>query len=327
MRTLSVVGIALALALSSPAGLAQDHVVLTNHHVVHGKVVSSTSDSVTFDHYVDGESVEVLTYSVDELEPVSFYLVRHAAVDGDPEAMLELGQYCLAHDMSARARDLSEAAHRLDPALEGIDTLKTDSREASAAELLAKAQAQQAAGKPYDAWHTLRDCVRHFGETPSGQKAKDLVQPYFDAYQERYALTQEKEDASSEQRHLGEISKMLERADEHASEALSNKNLGQSLKGYEKAAKEYEHAVKKLDDLAKAHPDDADLQQTVTDVRSRAVDGAVQAHLNSAGVYMIRTAYQDALAEANHALAIDPGNNSAKSMRTRIATASSTSRL
>jgi tetratricopeptide (TPR) repeat protein len=319
-------GAALALLLTSTASLAQNHLVLSNHHVIHGKVVSSTPDSVTFDHVVDGNSVDEVTYTADQLEPVSFYLVRYDAVDGDAAAMVELGKFCLAHGESARARDLFESAHRLDPSIQGIDSLQSDSRESSAATLLAKAQSEQAAGKPYEAWQTLQDCIRNFGETPSAQKGKDLVKTYYADYRERYVVTQDKEDAEAEQRHLGEVGKVLDRADKMASEAMAKKNLGESLRGYKEAAKEYEHGIKELDRLAKEHPDDADLQNTVKKAVGRAVNGAVEAHLNSAGVLMTQTAYQEALAEANQALAIDPDNSSAKSMRTRIATVSGLSR-
>jgi len=321
MRTFTIAGAAaLALLLSSSSGLAQDHLVLSNHHVVHGKVVSSTPDSVTFDHIVNGKSSAVLTYPVDQIEPVSFYLVRYDAVYGDAKGMVELGKYCLDHGESARARDLFEAAHGLDPSLEGIDDLKSDSHEASAAELLAKAQAEQAAGKPYEAWTTLQDCIRNFGATPSAQKAKDLVQDYYAAYQGRYVVTQAEEDAGAEKGHLDEVNKVLARAAKKASEAMGEKNLGESLRGQKEAVKEYEHAIHELDGMAKEFAKDSDFQQTVANAREGAVDGAVQAHLNAAGILITQTSYQQAMEQANQALAIDPDNTSVQSMRTRIET-------
>jgi tetratricopeptide (TPR) repeat protein len=313
----------LAVLLLPARADAQSELVLKDHAVLQGKVVSCTAESVTFDHVVGGRSVGTLTYPVAQIEPVSFYYLRRPALGNDAAATIALGKYCLQHGLNARARDLFETAERLDPSHAAqIGTLKAHTREASAAELLDEARTDQASGDPYHALDTLEECIRYFGDTPSGEKAKDLVKSFDAAYRARYTVTQAQDTASEDTSELGQASQIVAGADHLVTEALSEKETSQSLQLYQQAVAEYGRAVEELDRIAHEHPGDAGATGGIASAKRKAVDGAVRAHLNAAGIYMTRTDYQQALVEANQALAVDPDSNAAKALRVRIATVS-----
>jgi len=313
---------ALALMALASSGFAEDDeiVLKKNHHVLHGQVVSSTANSVTFDHRVNGKSVQTHTFEADELAPISFYLVRKHAVEGDAAACLELGQFCLDNGFNARARHLFETAAALDPSMKDkAGASKMKAREASAAALLEKAEALHADGKSYDAWHTLQECIRNYDDTASGQKGKDLVSGYYAAYQDRYVI-EDFDGNKAADKELETVKRILHQAAEHNSKALAEKNMSTSLREYDQAAQKYEHALKELEHMAKRSGVDAAHLGKIQSMEAEAKDDSVHAHLNKAGIYLTREAFQDALRETQHALAVDPDNSEAKAYRSRVET-------
>ena len=312
----------LVLLAAAPAAFAEDELVLeSDHHVMHGKVVESTADSVTFDHIVGGKSVGVETYPASAIVPISFYVVRRDAVEGDAAGCMELGQFCLDNGLHARARHLFETAARLDPSIAAKAAgPKAHARELGAAELLAEAKDAAAHGKSYAAWHKLQECVRNYGDTPSGRKAKELVQPYFDAYHEDYTIKGYTA-ADRADDDLKGVQRVLDLAAKHNSKALEEKNLSQGLREYDKAVREYERALEKLDKLAAREGLDEVHEDSIASIQAQARSDAIHAHLNKAGIYLTREAFQDALRETNQALAIDETSSEAKSYRMRVAMA------
>ena len=332
MKAPHLLGTLVLTLLLSPAAAAQHELVLKDHHLLMGKVLSSTPDSVTFQHDIGGKQ-ETVVFKADELDPHSFYIIRKDAIgtDGsDAQAHVQLAKYCQANGLFTRARNQWILAARIDPSLQTqSDAARTSAEAGEAAQLLATAKAQQALGQTDEAWDTTLSIIRFFPSSPSANEARALSGQLFDKIvsdkKVREAALEKKVAGHAMSEESGRIQSMMQRAAAQNSQALKDNDLSRSLREYEGAAQTYEEVLRDLKQLSEKYGKDPSVSKEIAGMMSSAQEEAVDVYINAGSVYLTRTDYQGALKEANLALAVDPESASAKSFRSRVGQASSDS--
>jgi hypothetical protein len=305
------------------APLRADEVVLKDHHILHGTVISSTPEAVVFDHEA-GALSEQLTLPVDRIEPYSFYVIRKAAAGDDAQAHMQLGQFCLANGLHTRAREEFYQAQNLDPTLaEKAQEHTQTSREETAKELLAQADAF---GDKHETFHerdALRQIVNNFPDTSYADAARQQLTDGIHLVLGQRAAARAKEEHEQGEHELARVHRIEDRAAAYMTQGLNQKELGQSLKDYQRAITEYQRATHELIKLQHTYKGDAGLTETLVAELQQVQGDLIDTHLDVGSVYLTRTSYQQALAQANQCLAIDPQSAQAQAFKTRVANASS----
>ena len=309
------------LPLLAAVGTAQHELVLKDHHhVMHGEVVSSTEASVTFEHVV-GETSETQAYSIDQIDPHSFYIIRKYAVGDDVAAKVSLGEYCMANGLYTRARNQFEEARRLDASLKLGDKL-AQCREGTASQMLAQAQALLEKKQFSKAYRKTAEIIRVFGNTPSGAKAREMMGTIHDRNVSARKAREAAYDAKEGGQEIKHIEELIGRAGKENTEALQDKSISGAQRGFGKSINSYKHALKELEGVAKQYKGSPQLTQHVEGMLAETKEDLIEVYLNLGSIYMTQTNYQRALLEANSALAVDPNSPRAKSFRASVATAS-----
>lgn len=311
-----------ALLLIATPAVSQDEIVLQDHHILHGQVISSTADSVVFEHVVGGTS-EQQTYSVDDIDPHSFYIIRTHAIGDDAAAHVELGKYCMAQGLCTRARNQFIEAGKLDPSLKAqLEPLMAEGRAGTASQLLEKANALQKSGDHAGALREATAVIRMFPDSPSADKARELVGTAHENISEQRSAQEASAAASSANEEIARVQKDLQRAADLDKKGLQSKEQDQALQSFANSITLYQKSLKDLTGLAKAPQQGKDEVQKIQDLIDQTTDTLVGVYINAGSIYMTRTDYNSALREANQALAIAPDSGTAKSFRARVASAS-----
>ena len=101
-------------------------------------------------------------------------------------------------------------------------------------------------------------------------------------------------------------------------EGLTTKTTGsKSTNAWESAIADGKRALSELDKVGKKYPDPG-TTETLDGYKKMVTDRMVELHLHLASVYTTRSSYNNALTEANKALALDPDSASAQAARARI---------
>lgn len=308
-------GIAALVALATGA-TARDEVLLTDHHLLDGKVVASSETSVTL--RCSGATTDMVI-PVDHIEPYSFYVIRDLAIGDDAAARMVLGRFCLENGLFPRARRQFEKAEQLDPSLKKeADAGIASSREGSAAQLISEAGADQKSGNAYGAMQSLTDALRYYPDTQAGNAARGQV----DELHQQMLADRAKARAAQDNKHAAEdlkrVQAALDRAAGFDKQGLQAKDQSQSIQGFEQSLAEYKRAKSELTSLATKYKADPGILETIQGESSQADQDMIGVHLDLGSVYVTRTSYQDALGQANQALAIDPNNSRATAFRQRV---------
>lgn len=322
MNCAATLSLGLAVLLLAGQPIAPRHeLVMSDHHIIMGIVVSSTEDSVTFEHTV-GETKDTTTYSVDVIDPHSFYLVRKEAVGDDAAAKVVLGEFCMAHGLFTRARNQFIEAHRLDSSIDMTAQIAA-SRGSTAEGLLADAQQLIEKGDAHGAYRKARAILRSFPKTTSAAKARKMVTGLSTRFDEQFAAQQTAEEGKVWEKKLDEVRGMIRRAAQDDTRGNSQESMATGERFFKTSSRIYADAMKKLDALAKQAKGNAELEATIADLRGHSKDGLVAVQMDVGSIYAGQTNYAMAAAAVNKALAVDPDNSEAKSLRANIATRAS----
>jgi tetratricopeptide (TPR) repeat protein len=302
--------------------LLRDH-----HHLIRGTVVSSTADSVTFDHEV-GDHSETHTFTVDDIDPHSFYIIRSRAIGDDAAATAELGRYCAANGLFTRATNLYSAANKLDPSLDLKAEIK-ECEEGTARQMLLDAQDLAAKNKPSDAFRATAALIRRFPTSSAADEARALNTQLHNGIagdrQAKRDARNARAAASKLESVQRDVHKDMDRGADANAKGLQASGLGESKRQFNHAIDYYEKAVRALEGLAEDFAADQDVMSQLTSSLAEARSALVDVHLNLGSMYMTHTDYQGALKQANAAIAVDTKSRSARSFRARVASASAES--
>ena len=103
---------------------------------------------------------------------------------------------------------------------------------------------------------------------------------------------------------------------------LQGRTGSKAKREFDSAIKDGKKALKEIDKVGKQRSDPAS-QETLAGYRKLIIDQIIEIRLNNASQLMTQTNFKGALSEVNSALALDPRNQAALSMRARVEDASS----
>lgn len=319
--------VSLALAFSVQGlSLAQDELVLRDHHhLIHGEVVSSTPDSVTFKHVV-GDASDTQTYAGADIEPVNFYIIRSHAVKGDAAAMMELGRFCQANGLYTRARNQFTHAKKLNESLD-ITADMAAAKKGSATDLVAKAQKLAKDGKHKEACHQANTVIRRFPGTASADEARKISAAAHKSIVGKRNADLAAHVAKKGNEDIRLVHTETHKAADYNAKAMQMKNSSSAHSQFGHAISEYSRALKNLKGLAKKYSGNEDLTKEVNDLLAQTKKDIVEVYINLGSGYLVQTSYQEALKQANAAIAVDPNSAAAKSFRSQVAAASADSEI
>lgn len=116
MRIAAIAIVACLSAFAPQARAQEETLVLDDGFTLVGRVVDCKADAVEFEHNDDKGGKVVTKFAAADVDPDNFYTLRAPRCTTGAD-QLELGKFCLANDMWARALMHYDRARELDPKL------------------------------------------------------------------------------------------------------------------------------------------------------------------------------------------------------------------
>lgn len=324
------------LMLAIPCARAQDTVLVTESGQSYtGKVLSN-----------DGTTVEIETTTgatmklpLARLTPKSQYRLRRADTAPEREAHLELAEWCVDNVLYDEAKASFRKALEFDPVMtDEIEARVAAAKTKAADEVLARAKGLQESGKPAEARQLLSRLVQDLPDEDASQEAKELLAAET-GKRKQDALSRTKaaptgdgaadaphkadgEPFSDATRSLFEpiIASYRKMLDDTHDGLVKGGSAG--IKEFEKALDEGEKIRKAADKLRPRAADDTEIAEALALVDTKLEDADVDARINLADNYMLRTSYDDAAQAVRLGLAAYPDNARLRQAMNQVTAAS-----
>jgi tetratricopeptide (TPR) repeat protein len=314
---------------------AEQLIFLVGGRVFHGTVLESNWESVKISRKTEGGSPSTFVVPVHECDPHFFYQVRDKAVGNDAAERIKLAKYCVDHDMFSRAKAQMDRARSIDKAV--VDEFMKNEfpkiKEELAQRLLDAGRRALRRGSTKNAKKYAAFVLTKFEGTkaePEAEKLLDEVQAKLDEATAKKRAQRRKSEKANEERaarieagkqaaHAEPIEKLITEGHKANTRGLKAKNDSGGKSGFEAAATKFERAISRADKALKEGLDEGTAAH-IKELRGEAVQGGVRAYINLASLYSTRGSYKDGTRSCNKALALDPDNAEAKSLRAEIST-------
>jgi len=258
-------------------------------------------------------------YRMDQLDGRSAYLVNASLVPkDDAHAQLMTANFARDVGLYAHAARRYKDAVRLDPALKGaVDTEMTTLRRSAAQMCLANAKT--AAGKRdfAEAEKWLKVLIEKLPDEPEAAQAAA-------ALEQHYAQTRSTKMAAADAKSSEALKKNIERGRaryeqmvDKTKKGLQARSSGQSKGFYNSALADGKYVLGEIDRIEEEYDDPATQERTAT-YRTVVTEQMVEVHLHIASLLATQSDYQGAQREVSQALALDPKDAGALSMRARL---------
>jgi hypothetical protein len=337
MRLAHVLGVVgLSLVLGAPAARAQDTLETSSGSKYTGKIVSNDGTSVEIET-ADGKKLK-LPY--DGLTPMSQYGLQLAKTTDDGQSQLDLADWCVGKTLYPQAKIHFRKALTVAPTME--DAIKAHlviARKTAAEELLARGKRLQTAGKNQEARQVLSTIVQELPLEDAAKEASQLLaaetaqrkdtalkrapKPSADKTPAPAApLRADGEPFSDATRALFDpivdsYRKMLD-----ATQDGLKKGSKSGEDDYEKALKEGDKIRRAADKLRPQGQTNPEIAEALDLVDTKLEEAEVDARINLANDYLIRTSYNNALEAVNLGLADYPKNERLLQARAQVGAAS-----
>ena len=309
--------IALLLVLAAPAG-ASGNLKLKDGTVLSGRATTYDEQKKELAFRTDDGREQ--TFKLDQLDQRSVYMLNNGQVPKDSgEGQLHLANFARDIGLYAHAGRHYDDAEKADPSLKPeIDKQRAVARSLAADYCLKTAQAAIAKNNFTEAERYLNVMVQKLPDEPLTEQARAILD-------QRYAVEHNARDDQLEQQHAellqGDLKKgkgLYDRMIARTKDGLMAKNSGEAVKIWKSALADGEDVLKEIDRLEKKYADDSKVQDGAAKYRKLTTDQMIELHLHIATNYTISTSYNEALRQANAALALDPNNANALAQRARI---------
>lgn len=316
--------------LATSFALPEDpqHVVLKDGTAYDAEIVAIDDAAMTLSFEQDGETV-TLALARDRFAAPAWYRVRTRSLDADPRALIELARFGAANGLYFQAeRDLRRAL-ALDAALAGdIEPEITRVRDAAAGRLLALAGEALAADDVKAAGSLLATTLTRYGDTAPSAAARELVDRVAARRREIGAakaaarIAELATDAAvQEERALDGATQFLEQGRDRNLDGLKEKSLGQAQSAFLASARAYGSALRELERI-EARDDRGARKDRIAELRGDISRETIEVRVSLGSTYLVRGSFQEALAQAHLALAIDSKSSDAREFRARVEIAS-----
>ncbi len=312
--------LALIASLAVPSA-AQETIKLKNGQVVRGRATKYDDEKQVLSFRTDaGQNVD---YSMDQLDARSVYLVYSSVVPKEnPKGQLQLANFARDAGLYKHAARRYGYAEE-DPSLKGeVERERAQLRKLAADYCMTNARAAQAKGDAKEANKWLSIVLEKLPNEPQAADAASMVQQSYvrEAAARDDAL--EKEHAELLQKDLKKGKQAYDTMIERTRDGLTARNASQSSNLWKNALSEGDTVLKEIDRIAKKYPDDPRVQEGARKYRDLTIDQMIEVHLHLASHYTARSSLNEAMREANAALALRPNDPRALAQRARIEQAS-----
>jgi tetratricopeptide (TPR) repeat protein len=318
-KTLSLASV-LALAASASAA---DYVKLKDGKLVKGEAVSYDEPTQTLNFKMEDGTTK--GFKLDDLDKRSVYLVNHSKVPKDDAAkQIRLANLARDAELFAHAMRHYGYAEKADPSKKPqIEAERATLRKLAAAYGMRMAQEAQSKGDKAGAEKWLLKIVEKVPNEPQAKEAAAILE-------QSYAKTRGEKEAKAESQASEQLKKDLQPGRKNyddmvrkTQEGLTASTAGsKATSSWDSALSDGQRALDLLDRLIKKYTDPK-TRETLQGYRVVVTTQMVELHLHLASSYTTRSSYNDALAEVNKALALDPKNAECLATRARIEQAAS----
>jgi tetratricopeptide (TPR) repeat protein len=306
----------LLLALvAAPASAAK--LKLKDGTTVNGKVQSYDTATKTLSVKLDGG--KDVQYRMDQLDARSVYLVNASLVPkNDARAQLLAANFARDAGLYAHAARRYKEAAELDPALKStVDAEMTTLRRSAAQMCLTNARAAAAKQDFAEAEKWCKVLIEKLPDEPEAAMAAQ-------ALDQHYAQTRATKMAAAEAKASDALKKDVESGKKRYEQMVDKTKKGLQARGssesknlYNAALADGQYVLKEIDRVQKEHGDAA-TSERADSYRAVVTQQMVEVHLHLASLEATKSDYQGAQREVSKALALDPRNEAAISMRARL---------
>lgn len=259
------------------------------------------------------------SYTMAQLDGRSVYLVNASLIpEKDAKAQLLAANFARDAGLYAHAARRYGLALKLDPSLKSvIDPEMTKLKRAAAASCMDRARAAVGKGDYPEAERWLKVLIEKLPNEPEAAQATAMLDQY---YAKNRAAKIEKADQKAStalQKDIAEGKKRYDLMVDKTKKGLESKSDSQAESLFEAAVADGMAVLKQIDALEKKATDSATKEQA-QGYRTAVTEQVVEVHLHIASLEATKSDYKGAQRAVNQALALDPKNASALSMRARI---------
>jgi hypothetical protein len=308
--------LALMAALAVPSA-AQETIKLKNGKVVSGRATKYDDEKKVLSFRTDaGQNVD---YSMDDLDARSVYLVYSSVVPKEnAKGQLQLANFARdagLYKHAARRYGYAEQDASLKPE---VEKQRAELRRLAADYCLAQARTAQLKGDAKESQKWLSLLLEKLPNEPQAAEAAKMVQESY--VREASARHEEavKDNTEKLQNDLKKGKAAYDSMVERTRDGLTARNTSQASNLWRSALKDGDVVLKEIDRIVKKYPDDLKVQDGANRYRELTLDQMVEVHLHLASQYTTRSSLNDAMKEANAALALRPNDPQALAARARI---------
>jgi tetratricopeptide (TPR) repeat protein len=307
---------ACVLALAAlPASAA--NIKLKNGTVVSCKVTAYDPATKTLSVQLeDGRDVQ---YGMDQLEARSVYLVNASLIPKkDAQAQLLAANFARDAGLYAHAARHYQQAEKLDPALKSaIEPEMASLRRTAAAMCAEKARAAVAKKDYKEAEKWAKVLIEKLPNEPEAAQAATALEEYYEKTRAAKMAAAEAKASEALKKDVVQGKKRFEKMAENTKKGLQARGSTQAKGFFNQALADGKFVLKELDRLEDKYEDSA-TQERAQEYRKIVTDQMVDVHLSIASLEATQSDYKGAQRAVNEALALDPKNEAALSMRARI---------
>lgn len=318
-RTLITAGLVMLLSFSA---LGQATLKLKDGRTLTGRATRYDSETQTLYFRVDDG--RDLALGMDDLDGRSSYLVNRSIVPReDGAAQLMLANFARDAGLYAHSARHYRYAVRAAPSLEAeVEKQAAIMRRMAADHCMAMAEAAIEAGNRREAERWLTTLLTRLPDEPQAEKAAEMLDVL-------YELVHGARDDELEAAAPDLVATDLRRGKQLYDSMVSRNKRGlqarsgsQTRNHFNAAIRDGERALREIDRVSGRRTDAAS-QEILQGYRQLVVNQIIETRLNLASQFMVQTSFNRAAQQVNAALALDPNNAAALSMRSRVEMASS----
>lgn len=314
MRSLLTALVVLALA-AAPASAAK--LKLKNGSTFECKVLAYDAPAKTLRVRLPSGQEE--KYTMDQLDARSVYLVNASLVPkGDAKAQLMVANFARDAGLYAHAVRRYEEAAKLDASLRPtIEREMVSLKRSAAAFCMDNARAAVSKADYQEAEKWLKILINKLPDEPEAAQASKMLDNYYEANRAKQVAAADAEVSEEIQKDVANGKKKFEQMVEKSKKGLQAKGNSESEALFRNAIIDGKAVMKEIDRVEKKYTDPA-LQEKIGAYRRMAIDQLVEVYMNLASRQCVQSDYHGALDTVEQALALDPQNEAALSMRARI---------
>jgi len=321
--------LALSLCLSLPASAAaQDAndtvITMKSGHVYQGAIVSLDSKTLMF-RTGGGEE---LGLAVSELSPATLYQISLGRIaQSDGPGQMTLGDEALAAGLFARAKLHYHQAVEDDASLEGQFNAKMAALvDATGKALLDEAKQNLLGGDSAGAITHLSLLMIEVPQSSSAQEASQMLDTLHAQVAAQRQAAQQAQQTAAITQALAPAEQSYQASLKYTKEGLqAGSNQGAAINSFNSAVSRGNDGLAQLKSLTAQGSNTPGLADAITKLNSELVAQVINADIQLANVYNVRSSYNDAAGVVNKGLALDPKNEQLLALRSEIAANSASS--